>query len=239
VDQGLAVCPRKECADDVCVDDIREGVASLREPTDVILQGLVGLLLTALEVLGVSWADVRPLEIPNEDPLEVCLVVDAVVWKEFEPCSNMFPHTNGKILDDEIVIIHSSGSTGEPEVFEPNAWVSLPSVFGDVEGRPEMLRERCSLDTLAEGPWPRALKAGAPVVTPTTAPGARFTASLDGLAGIRVTCCRMVDIVIVSGPMPVADDATSILVQIGPLTYWRSVWSRRPVGPWCGCRTLS
>ena len=37
VDQGLAVCPREECADDVCVDNIREGVASLREPTDVIL----------------------------------------------------------------------------------------------------------------------------------------------------------------------------------------------------------
>ena len=37
VDQGLAVCPRKECADDVCVDDIREGVSSLRKPMDVIL----------------------------------------------------------------------------------------------------------------------------------------------------------------------------------------------------------
>ena len=36
MDQGLAVCPRKECADDVSVDDIREGVASLREPVDVI-----------------------------------------------------------------------------------------------------------------------------------------------------------------------------------------------------------
>ena len=51
----------------------------------------------------------------------------------------MFPHANGKILDDEIVIIHSSGSTGEPKVFEPNAWVGLPSVFGDVGGRLETL----------------------------------------------------------------------------------------------------
>ena len=61
--------------------------------------------------------------------------------KEFEPCPNMFPHANGKVLDDEIVITRSSGPTGEPEVFEPNAWVGLPSVFGDVGGRPEMLRE--------------------------------------------------------------------------------------------------
>jgi len=36
VDQGLAGCPGEECADDVCVDDIRKGVAPLREPTDVV-----------------------------------------------------------------------------------------------------------------------------------------------------------------------------------------------------------
>ena len=50
---------------------------------DVIPQGLAGLLLAALEVLGVSRVDVRPLEIPDEDPLEVRPVTDAVVWKEF------------------------------------------------------------------------------------------------------------------------------------------------------------
>ena len=37
VDQGLAVRLGEERADDVCVDDIGEGVASLGEPTDVIL----------------------------------------------------------------------------------------------------------------------------------------------------------------------------------------------------------
>ena len=66
-------------------------------------------------------ANVCPLEIPDEYPLEVCLVTDAVMWKEFEPCLNMLPYANGKILDDGKVIIHSSGSTGEPEVFKPNA----------------------------------------------------------------------------------------------------------------------
>ena len=134
MDQGLAGCPGEEYADDVCVDDIREGVASLRKPTDVILQGLAGLLLIALEVPGVSRTDVHPLEISNEDPLEVYLVADAIVWKELKPCPNMFPYANGKILNDEIVIIHSSGPTSEPEVFEQNAWVCLPGVFGDVGG---------------------------------------------------------------------------------------------------------
>ena len=36
VDQGLMGRPREEYADDVCIDDIREGVASLGEPMDVI-----------------------------------------------------------------------------------------------------------------------------------------------------------------------------------------------------------
>ena len=37
MDQGLVVHPGEERADDVCIDDIKEGVASLGEPTDVIL----------------------------------------------------------------------------------------------------------------------------------------------------------------------------------------------------------
>ena len=36
VNQGLAGCPTEECADDVRIDDIRKGVAPVREPTDVI-----------------------------------------------------------------------------------------------------------------------------------------------------------------------------------------------------------
>ena len=163
MDQGLAGRPREECADDVCVDDIREGVALLGEPTDVIPQGLAGLLLATLEVPGVSRADIRLLEISDEDPLEVRLVADAVVREEFKSCPNMFPHANGKILNDEIVIIHS-GLVSELEVFEPNTWVCLPSVFGDVGGRSETLRERCSLDTPVKGPWSQTLRARTLVV---------------------------------------------------------------------------
>ena len=55
------------------------------EPADVIPQGLAGLLLAALEVPGVTRVDIRPLEISNEDPLEVRPVTDAVRREEFEP----------------------------------------------------------------------------------------------------------------------------------------------------------
>ena len=71
-------------------------------------------MLAALEVPGIPRMNIRPLEIPNEDPLEFRPVVDAIRWEEFEPCSNMLPHTDGEVLNDEVVIIHSSGLVGEP-----------------------------------------------------------------------------------------------------------------------------
>ena len=58
INQRLAGRPGEKCADDIRVDDIREGVASLGEPMDVIPQGLAGLLLATLEVPGVSRVDI-------------------------------------------------------------------------------------------------------------------------------------------------------------------------------------
>ena len=62
-------------------------------------------MLAALEVPGIPRMDRRPLEIPDEDPLEICPVADAVRRKEFEPCSNMLPHADGEVLNDEMFII--------------------------------------------------------------------------------------------------------------------------------------
>jgi len=132
----------------------------------------------------------------------------------------MFSHVDGEILNDEIVIIHLSGSAGEPEIFKPNTRVCLSGVLSDVGGRSEALWERRSLDTPAKGPWPRALRVGTPIVQPVTVPTVCFTAPLDGSARIRVACSRRrpVDVIIVPGPMPVADDAASVLVWTRPIT---------------------
>ena len=104
--------------------------------------------------------DIHPLEISNEHPLEIHPVVDAVGWMEFEPCSNMLPHVDGEVLDDRVVIIHSSGLRGESKVFEPYTRVRLPGVSGDVGGRLEALWERRFLYATTKGPWPRASKLG-------------------------------------------------------------------------------
>jgi len=165
--------------------------------------------------------DIRPLEIPNEDRLEVRPVMDAVMREEFKPCLNMFPHTDGEILNDEKVIIHPSGLAGEPEIFEPNTGVCLPGVLGDVGGRSEALWEWCSLDTPVKGPWSRAHRAGTLVVRSVTMSGAHFTAPLDGSAEIHVACSHRcpVDVIVMPGTMLVADDAMSVLVRTGPLVY--------------------
>ena len=60
--------------------------------------------------------------------------MDAIVWEEFKPHPNMFPHTDGEILNDEKVIFHPSDSAGGLEIFEPNTGVRLPGVLGDVAG---------------------------------------------------------------------------------------------------------
>ena len=70
-------------------------------------------------------------------------------------------------------IIHSIGSAGEPEVFEPYTRIRLPGIFGDVGRRSEALWERRSLDASAKGPWSRAIQAGTSVVWMVTMPGAR------------------------------------------------------------------
>ena len=127
----------------------------------------------------------------------------------------------GEILNDEVVIIHSSGSVGEPEVFEPYTEVRFPCVSGDVGGWSEALWERRSPDMPVKGPWSRALGARTLVVGPTTVPGKLFSAPLDGSVGIYVANSqhRLVDVVIMSGLMPVADDAMSVLARTRPLTY--------------------
>ena len=151
------------------------------------------------------------MEIPDEDPFEIRPVVDAVKQEEFEPCSNMLSHADGELLNDEVVIIHCSGSVGESKVFEPYTGIRFFDVFGDVGGWSEALWERRSLDAPAKGPWSRAIRARTPVVWPVTMPGVRFTAPLDGLDEVRVAYphCRPMDVIIMPDPTPVADAGLS------------------------------
>ena len=124
----------------------------------------------------------------------------------------MLPHTDGEVLNNEVVIIHSSGSAGKPKVFEPYTGIRFPGVFGDVGRWSEALWERRFLDATAKGPWSRAVRAGTPVVRSATISGVRFPAPLDGSAGAHATCSHrpMMDVIITPGLTLIVDDATSI-----------------------------
>ena len=130
-------------------------------------------------------------------------------------------HIDGEILNDEMVIIHPSGSAGEPEIFEPNTGVRLPGVPDDVGGRSDALWERCSLDTLTKGPWSRDIWAGTLVVWSATMPGLCVLALLNGQARACTACsrCHSIGVIIMPGLMPVADVAASVLVRTEPFTY--------------------
>ena len=65
----------------------------------------------------------------------------------------MLPHTDGEVLNDEMIIIRSLGSAGEPEVFEPYTGICFLGVFGDVGGWLEALWKRRSLDATTKGSW--------------------------------------------------------------------------------------
>ena len=56
----------------------------------------------------------------------------------------MFPHADGEVLDDELVIIHSPDSEGKPKVFEPYTKVGLAGVSSDIGGWSEALWEQLS-----------------------------------------------------------------------------------------------
>ena len=143
-------------------------------------------------------------------------------------------------MNDEIVIIHPSGSAGEPEIFEPNIEVCLPGVLGDVGGRSEALWEWRSLDTSVKGPRSQTLRASTPVVRSVTMPGVRFLTPLDGPAGARAAYfhCRMVDVIIAPSLMLIVDDAASVSVRPEAFAHRWSMWSGHQVRTWCSCGLL-
>ena len=75
-DQVSAGGAREECLDDFRVTDAGQLGAFLGEVPDEISKRFVRLLAATFEVPGVPEAHVGALEIPDEDPDQVALVVD-------------------------------------------------------------------------------------------------------------------------------------------------------------------
>jgi hypothetical protein len=87
-DQFTAGGAGKESTYDVGVGDIGEFGALLGKSMDVLMQSLILLLLTTLEVLGILGAHVYALEIPPKYSNLVFPVIDLGRWEVLKPCSS-------------------------------------------------------------------------------------------------------------------------------------------------------
>ena len=116
-------------------------------------------MMVVLEVPWVPRALVRALEVSHKDLLQIRPTLDHVGRQVFKPRSCRIGQEQWKVVDNEVVIIRTTGLTGKPIVFKPKPGVCLPRVLRDVgrwsipwwEGRVE--------DVTAEGL--RAWQAGA------------------------------------------------------------------------------
>ena len=50
----------------------------------------------------------------------------------FQPCPDRIGHEHWKVVDNEVIIIRTTGLTGKPIVFKPKSGVCLLGVLRDV-----------------------------------------------------------------------------------------------------------
>ena len=59
------------------------------------------------------------LEVSHEDLHQVRPTLDSVGRKVFQPCSCRIGQEQWKVVDNEIIIIHTTGLVGKPIILEP------------------------------------------------------------------------------------------------------------------------
>jgi hypothetical protein len=109
----------EERADDIRVGDVGQLGALLRKSPDVVPEGFSRLLVAASEILGVPRAHVCALEVAGEDFDQVVPVGDLRRRQMLQPGSGSVGEEQGKVADDEVVIVRATQLAGQPVVREP------------------------------------------------------------------------------------------------------------------------
>ena len=99
------------------------------------MEGFSSLLPTVLEVPRVSRVLVCALEVSHEDLFYVRPTLDSVGRKVFQPRSRRIDQEQWKVVDNEIVTIHSTGLASKVIILEPQSRVCFSGVFQDVGQR--------------------------------------------------------------------------------------------------------
>jgi hypothetical protein len=109
----------EERADDIRVGDVGQLGALLRKSPDVVPQGLSPLLAAASEIPGVPRAHVCALEVAGEGFDQVILVGDLCRRQMLQLGPGGVGEEQGKVADDEVVIVRPTQLAGQPVVREP------------------------------------------------------------------------------------------------------------------------
>jgi hypothetical protein len=109
----------EESADDIRVDDVGQLGALLRKSPDVVPQGLSRLLAAASDIPGVPRAHVCALEVAGEGFDQIVPVGDLRRRQMLQPGSGGVGEEQGKVADDEVVIVRPTQLAGQPVVREP------------------------------------------------------------------------------------------------------------------------
>jgi hypothetical protein len=103
----------EERADDIRVADVGQLGALLRKSLDVVPEGFSRLLAAASEIPGVPRAHVCALEVAGEDFDQVVPVGDLRRRQMLQPGSGSVREEQGKVADDEVVIVRSTQLAGQ------------------------------------------------------------------------------------------------------------------------------
>jgi hypothetical protein len=109
----------EERADDIRVGDVGQLGALLQKSPDVVLKRFFRLLAAASEIPGVPRAHVCALEVAGEGFDQVVLVGDLRRRQMLQPGSGGVGEEQGKVADDEVVIVRPTQLAGQPVVREP------------------------------------------------------------------------------------------------------------------------
>jgi hypothetical protein len=109
----------EERADDIRVGDVGQLGALLQKSPYVVPEGFSWLLAAASEIPGVPKAHVGALEVAGEGFDQVVPVGDLRRRQMLQPGSSSVGEEQGKVVDDEVVIVRATQLAGQPVVREP------------------------------------------------------------------------------------------------------------------------
>jgi hypothetical protein len=183
----------EERPDNIRVGDVGQLGALLRKSSNVLSQGFPWLLAAASEIPGVPRAHARALEVSSEGLDQVVPVGDLRRRQMLQPGPGGVGEEQGKVADDEIVVVRSSQLACQPVVRKPQLWPCFPRVLGDGSRGPEPGREWRPSYGLAEGLRTWWFGRGAPILLIVVAsPTSRVVASAHLLVEAGSTVAAVV-----------------------------------------------